>query len=90
MRHYYDLYCLLDSPEVLAFIGTPAYHARKNARFPVADNQHIASNEAFLLSQPEVRALYIAKYKETSGLYYPGQVPFDDLLARVTQYIGRL
>lgn len=90
MRHYYDLYCLLDSPEVLAFIGTPAYHARKQERFPAADNQHIASNEAFLLSQPEVRALYIAKYKETSGLYYAGQVPFADLLARVAQHMGRL
>jgi len=90
LRHYYDLYCLLDSPEVLAFIGTPAYHARKQERFPAADNQHIASNEAFLLSQPEVRALYIAKYKETSGLYYAGQVPFNDLLARVVQHMGRL
>lgn len=90
LRHYYDLYCLLDSPEVLAFIGTPAYHTRKQERFPAADNQHMASNEAFLLNQPEVRALYIAKYKETSGLYYAGQVPFDDLLARVAQHIDRL
>jgi hypothetical protein len=90
LRNYYDLYCLLDSPEVLTFIGTPAYHARKQERFPAADNQHIASNEAFLLSQPEVRALYIAKYKETSGLYYAGQVPFDELLARITQHIDHL
>ena len=79
LRLYYDLYCLLISPEVLAFIGTPAYHARKQERFPAADKQHIASNEAFLLSQPEVRALYTAKYKETSGLCYAGQVPFVDL-----------
>jgi len=90
LRHYYDLYCLLGSPEVLAFIGTPAYHARKQERFPAADNQHIASNEAFVLSQPDVRALYTAKYKETSGLYYAGQVPFEDLLARIAQHMGRL
>jgi Nucleotidyl transferase AbiEii toxin, Type IV TA system len=87
LRHYYDLYCLLSSPEVLAFIGTPAYHARKQERFPAADNQHIASNEAFVLSQPDVRALYTARYKETQGLYYAGQVPFDDLLARIAQHI---
>jgi hypothetical protein len=90
LRHYYDLYCLLASPEVLPFIGTSAYHVRKQERFPAADNQHIASNEAFILSQPEVRALYIAKYKETSGLYYAGQVPFEDLLARIALHIGRL
>ena len=90
LRHYYDLYGLLGSPEVLAFIGTPAYHARKQVRFPTADNHHIASNEAFLLSQPAVRALYTAKYKETGGLYYAGQVPFEDLLARISLHIGRL
>lgn len=90
LRHYYDLYCLLGNPEVQAFVGTPAYHARKQERFPAADNQHIASNEAFSLSRPEVRSLYTAKYKETSGLYYAGQVPFEDLLARIAQHIGRL
>lgn len=90
LRHYYDLYCLLGSPEVLAFIGTPAYHARKQERFPAADNQHIASNEAFLLSQPDIRALYTARYKETHGLYYAGQVPFDDLLARIAQHLEHL
>lgn len=90
LRHYYDLYCLLGSPEVQAFIGTPAYHARKQERFPAADNQHIASNEAFLLSQPEVRTLYTTKYKDTRGLYYAGQVPFDELLARIAQHIDHL
>lgn len=90
LRHYYDLYCLLDSPEVQAFIGTPAYHDRKQERFPAADNPHIASNDAFILSQPEVRALYTARYKETHGLYYTGQVPFDDFLARIAQHLDRL
>ena len=90
LRHYYDLYCLLESTEVLAYIGTPAYHARKQERFPAADNQHIPSNEAFLLSQPEVRVLYTARYKETSGLYYAGQVPFDDLLAHIHLHLQRL
>jgi len=45
LRHYYDLYCLLDSPEVQSYIGTPQYHVRKQERFRQADNLHIASNE---------------------------------------------
>jgi len=90
LSHYYDLYGLLGSPEVQAFIGTPAYYARKPERFPAADNQHKASNEAFVLSQPDVRALYITQYKETQGLYYAGQVPFDDLLARIAHNLDRL
>ena len=37
MRHYYDVYCLLEHPEVIGFIGTESYHAHKAERFPAAD-----------------------------------------------------
>lgn len=90
LRHYYDIYCLLDQADVQAFLGTPAYHAHKQARFPKADNQHIASNEAFLLSDPAVRALYETKYRETAALYYAGQVPFAAILDRIAQHLDRL
>lgn len=90
LRHYYDLYCLLQSPEVQAFIGTPEYQARKRVRFPKADNLDIASNEAFLLSDPQVRQLYARKYEETQGLYYTGQVPFDEILQRIALHVARL
>ena len=90
LRHYYDLYCLLESPEVQAFIGTPTYHARKVERFRTGDNLDIASNEAFLLSDPAVRTLYATKYRETAALYYAGQVPFPAILERITQHLDRL
>jgi len=90
MRHYYDIYCLLGIADVQAFIGTPEYIAHKQARFPNADNQHIASNEAFLLSDPETRALYQREYEKTAALYYKGQIPFNEILARIHQHIGRL
>lgn len=90
LRHYYDLYCLLDNQEVQAFIGTPAYHARKKERFRAGDNLHIASNEAFLLTNPAVRALYDDKYRETASLYYAGQVPFQSMLDRFARYLDRL
>lgn len=90
MRHYYDIYCLLGIAEVQAFIGTPEYIAHKHARFPNADNQYIASNDAFLLSNPATRALYQREYEKTEALYYTGQIPFSDILARIHQYIDRL
>jgi hypothetical protein len=90
LRHYYDIYCLLEQAEVQAFIGSTAYHAHKQLRFPKADNQHIASNEAFLLSDPAVRALYERKYRETAALYYAGQVPFATIFDRIAQYRDRL
>ncbi len=90
LRHYYDLYCLLGSPEVQAFIGSPEYHARKRLRFPKADNLDIATNEAFRLSDPHARQLYARKYAETQSLYYSGQVPFDAILQRIALHIDRL
>lgn len=90
LRHYYDIYCLLEQAEVQTFIGSTAYHAHKQLRFPKADNQHIASNEAFLLSDPTVRALYERKYRETAALYYAGQVPFATIFDRIAQYRDRL
>ena len=90
LRHYYDIYCLLEQAEVQAFIGSTAYDAHKQLRFPKADNQHIASNEAFLLSDPAVRTLYERKYRETAALYYAGQVPFATIFDRIAQYRDRL
>lgn len=90
LRHYYDLYCLLDNPEVQAFIGTQAYHARKKERFRAGDNLHIASNEAFQLRNPTVRSLYDVKFRETASLYYAGQVQFKAVLDRFVQYLDRL
>ncbi len=90
LRHYYDVYCLLDSPEVQAFIGTSAYRARKLERFPKSDNPNIAANEAFLLRDRKLRALYGAKYRETAALYYAGQVPFAAILKRIAQHLNRL
>ena len=39
---------------------------------------------------PATRALYAAKYQETSNLYCAGQVSFEAILARIQQHIDRL
>jgi len=73
MRHYYDIYCLLENDLVWEFIRSPKYAKRKDERFPRADNQVIAENEAFLLSNEEVRALYNDAYRRSQALYYQDQ-----------------
>jgi len=73
LRHYYDVYCLLELPEVLAFIGTPAYEARKAQRFRTGDEQVIARNPAFLLENPAKLARFEAERRKTAALYYDGQ-----------------
>ena len=91
MRQYYDVYCLLGSQEVLEFIGTPEYLKHKEKRFPTVDYEiPIYKNEAFLLSSPEIRADFTARYKTTAALYYQGQPPFDELTERIAKHIEKL
>ncbi len=91
MRQYYDVYCLLEQPQVLDFIGTSEYTVHKETRFPRKDLEiPIAENEAFLLSQPEQRAAFRKRYELTKALYYKGQPDFDEVIGRIKGFIGRL
>jgi len=90
LRHYYDVYCLLDLPEVQAFIKTSAYQERKVQRFRSGDELVIAKNPAFTLSDPVQRDLFAREYRKTSALYYQGQPEFDQLLARIKAHLNSM
>lgn len=90
MRHYYDVYGLLQRPEVQTFIGTEAYKAHKAKRFPKADNQNIAQNEAFILSDEATRKAYAKAYADTSALYYGKPPTFDEILREIAAWRDRL
>lgn len=90
LRHYYDVYCLLDSAEVLDFIGSDEYYAHKKRRFPAADEQDIARNPAFLLENKDVRARFAQAYAQTSALYYRNQPELDLILDRIAEHRARL
>lgn len=90
LRHYYDIYCLLDVPSVAAFIGTEAYELRKDQRFRTGDEKVIARNPGFLLTDEEERRRFVMEYRKTAALYYRGQPEFEDLLGRINQYLSRL
>jgi len=90
LRHYYDIYCLLEDQRVQEFIGTDGYCKRKIIRFPKKDNQIISENEAFLLSDPKIRELYSQEYEKTKNLYHCDMVPFDAILERINLNIDRL
>jgi hypothetical protein len=90
LRHYYDVYCLLDQPDVQAFVGTDAYLAHKERRFPKLDNQDIGNNPAFSLSEPEIFAFYENAYERTAALYYHGRPSLEEILRRIGSYADRL
>ena len=90
MRHYYDVYSLLDRTEVQAFIATEEYTAHKDRRFRNLDNKDIAKNEAFVLNDVDTRKTYAATYAKTSALYYGRKPTFDEILERIKEWIERL
>ena len=81
MRHYYDVYRLLQVPEVIEFIGTPEYVAHKKSRFRGADNPILAENEAFLLNDAKTRTAYARAFDSSRSLYYKSQPPFEKIMA---------
>ena len=90
MRHYYDVYELLQRPEVQKFIGTEEYKQHKQKRFRQGDNQNIAENEAFLLSDAKTKALYAKAYERSSALYYAMKPSFEQILTEIKKWIAKL
>jgi hypothetical protein len=87
LRHYYDVYCLLENPEVLGFTQTPQYVKRKQERFRKDDELLISNNPAFQLKDAQEKELFEREYKKTADLYYQGQPSFNLLLERIWQHI---
>lgn len=90
IRHYYDVYFLLQHPDVQAFIGTEDYLAHMGVRFRNADIRPLKDNEAFLLSDLKTRERIKSRYEDSAALYYKGQVPFEDILRVIHENLHKL
>ncbi len=90
MRHYYDLYSLLQRPEVQAFIGTDDYKAHKKKQFRRGDNPDITQNQAFILTDPATHEIYAKAYDESAALYFGDKPAFEEILKEIGKWIERL
>lgn len=91
MRQYYDVYCLLDTPLVQEFIERPEYRVHKAKWIHGKDAEiPIPEHPAFRLDDAAQLADFSDRYQKTSALYYRGQVPFADLVARIQKDLHRL
>jgi hypothetical protein len=75
---------------VQKFIGTDAYKAHKQARFRQDNNQNIAENDAFFLSDAKTRVQYANAYERGSGLYYAAKPSFEQILSEIGRWAVRL
>ena len=90
LRHYYDVYKLLENERILNFIGTQEYIDHKNRRFRSQDEIIIKNNPAFLMKNQNVRDLYSNEFTKKSAIYFGKQPSFEEILTRIGQYIDRL
>lgn len=85
LRHYYDLYMLLEVPRVRAFIGTPEYAAYKNQKLKPADAAEFATREAFLLEKPETYARFEEEFQAMNAMLTPPRPKFADIMAQIRE-----
>ena len=90
IRHYYDIFCLLQSKDVQTFVGTPEYVRHKMVRFRQQDQSNIEQNEAFLLRDPDIRKQFERAYMTTSSLYYREMPSFSEILDAIQSVANRL
>jgi hypothetical protein len=90
MRHYYDIYSLLQRPEVQQFVGTDEYKAHKAKRFRGGDNPIIAQNQAFILSDAETRKAYSKAFDQSAALYHGDKPIFEEILTEIDKWTERL
>ncbi len=90
LRHYYDVYKLLENDRVLKFIGSKEYLAHKNIRFRKQDDPVIKDNPAFVMGDSEIKKLYSAEFKRKSAIYFGKQPTFDEIIKRIHIHIDKL
>lgn len=86
LRHYYDVYKLLENDRVLNFIGSKEYIEHKNKRFRAGDEICIKNNLAFIIPDNRVRSFYAQEFKNKSALYFTEQPDFFEILERINKY----
>lgn len=90
LRHYYDVFKLLECDRVKKFIGSPEYFIHKKIRFTPKDETDLTKNQAFLLSDESIRNFFKVEYQKTQNLYFKGQPKFEDILKRISEYLREL
>ena len=90
IRHYYDIYQLLDYIAVKEFIGSPEYKRYKIERFGTKDDKNISNNQAFKLENKEEFNIFEREYQRTSALYFKEQPNLNELIKRIQNFSGSL
>ena len=83
LRHYYDLYMLLEVPRVKAFIGTDEYEAYKRQKLRTTDAAEFATRAAFRLQDAAAYALFENEFSAMDAMITPPRPGFAQIMERL-------
>lgn len=90
LRHYYDIYKLLQHDRVLAFIGTEKYFEHKHKRFRKDDEKDLTKNSAFTFNERSTLDLYSNEFTRKSDLYFRAQPSFIEIINYIKPFLFHL
>jgi len=90
LRHYYDIYKLLENKRVLDFIGSKEYFNHKTDKFRSQDEINLRKNFAFTIPNMNVKNLYAKEFHFKSALYFGKQPKFFDIMERINNYLEKI
>lgn len=90
IRHYYDVYMLLQDKRILDFINTDEYKAYKIEKFSRDDEVELNKNPAFLLSEPGEAENFSKLYDSKSEIYFGDHPPFSEIIDRIKKFSTEL
>lgn len=83
LRHYYDLYKLLELGRVESFIGTPAYLAYRREKIRGADALEFESRSAFRIRDTETYRLFEQEFDSIKTLLLSKGPTFKEVVDRI-------
>lgn len=86
IRHYYDIYMLLDSERVINFIKSKDYFSYKKEKFGNLDELDLTKNPAFQLSKQGELDKFSTLYAKKSDIYFGKCPSFNEIIGRVKNY----
>lgn len=90
LRHYYDIYSLVNDPEVTAFIGRSEYRKYKAKIFSDKYEQNISKNEAIVLNDMTIRSHFANLFNEKRDLYFDRDIDFNSIIEGISKYLTLL
>ena len=80
IRHYYDVYQLLNTERVKSFLHTSEYRIYKTKKFGTLDELDLTKNPAFQLSIPNEMQKFSLLYQKKAEIYFEEAPTFTEIM----------